>query len=90
MMTRIKRRKAMSDVMGCREAQVITKNMYFFKTSSIHRIKEKRDCLKSEYGNVWKDKQHKCVLFTPFQITTTVILSSYIPFYYRHISNLSQ
>jgi hypothetical protein len=31
--------------------KVITTNMHFFKISSIHRIREKRD-LKSEYGNV--------------------------------------
>ena len=59
MMMRIKRRKPMSGVMGCREAKSDTRNMYFFKTSSIHRIREKRDCLKSEYGNVWKDKEYK-------------------------------
>jgi hypothetical protein len=51
---------------------------------------KKLDCLKGASGNVWKDKEYKCVLFTHLQITTTVILSSYIPLCYRHILNRSQ
>ena len=35
---------------------MITTDMYFFKTSRIHRIREKRNYLKSEYGNVRKDR----------------------------------
>jgi hypothetical protein len=76
--------------MGCREAESDYNKYVFLKASNIHRIKEKRDCLKNEYGNVRKDKEYKCVLFTLLHITVSVILSSHIPFYCRHIPSQSQ